>query len=112
MENRPFREIAKIKHIPFESYEVIGIFRAEDKDFKVISYPNALPHELLLFPLLLFLLRKTITLDLFCLLHLMSCILVYFTQAFILVKRGIRFGRTAAINAVICCSSWIFYFLF
>lgn len=46
MENRPFREIAKIKHIPFESYEVIGNFRAEDKDFKVISYPDALPHDI------------------------------------------------------------------
>ena len=71
----------------------------------------ALLPQLLLFPLLLFLLRKTITLDIFCLLHLMSCILVYFTQAFILAKRGIRFGRTAAIIAVICCASWIFYFL-
>lgn len=78
----------------------------------VMQMNLALLPQLLLFPLLLFLLRKTITLDLFCLLHLMSCILVYFTQAFILVKRGIRFGRTAAIIAVICCSSWIFYFLF
>lgn len=77
----------------------------------VIRMNLALLPQLLLFPLLLVLLRKTITLDLFCLLHLMSCILVYFTQAFILAKRGIRFGKTAVLIAVICGSSWGCYLL-
>lgn len=69
--------------------------------------------QLLLFPLLLFLLRKTIKLDLFCLLHLMSCILVYFTQFLVLARsQGIYFRKTTILVAVICCVSWGFYLLF
>ena len=67
--------------------------------------------QIVLFPLLVFWLRSRMTLEFFCLLHLCSCSLVFFSQTAILYKCGIRLVKSFAIInviALLCIVAFIF----
>ncbi len=68
--------------------------------------------QIVLFPLLVFWLRARMTLECFCLLHLCSCALVFFSQTAILYKYSIRLVKSFAVIGVITVSgvaSFIFF---
>lgn len=57
--------------------------------------------QILLFPLLVFLMRTKMTLECFCMLHLCSCSLVFFTQSAMLYFKQIRLVRSVIFVGII-----------
>lgn len=86
-----------------------GIIARENQ---IVRMNLVLLPQIILFPLLIFCLRSKITLESFCVLHLCSCALVFFTQSAILYCKKIRLVKSSAIIGIITlCGVISFVFL-
>ena len=68
--------------------------------------------QIILFPLLVYSIRTKLSLELFCIIHLFSCSVVYYTQIYILMKLKVRFIKTSIIIGFITVLAEIIYLLF